>query len=97
MWQLTIMYRYVNKKIAGIIIIGSNDGDFIPNVCQLVFLAGSGPGTTMDCKFTIIDDNLVEVIENFYVFATVTSGMASFASHEDEASIHIIDNDGKKF
>ena len=73
----------------------SNERDFSPNTCTLVFPAGSGPGTTMDCTFAINDDNLVEDSEDIDVLATITSGMASFALGQDIGTINIIDNDGK--
>ncbi len=72
--------------------------DFTPNTCTLVFPAGSGPGTAMDCTFAINDDNEVEsTIETINLVASEDSGgVASFAPGRSTATINIVDNDGKK-
>ena len=48
----------------------------------------------MDCTFAINDDDLVEGTENIYILATITTGVASFASGQNMAAINIVDNDG---
>ena len=62
--------------------------DYTPTTVVLTFIAGDGPGTTLNFSIPIVDDSLVEERENFNV--ELSSGEFS-----DTATFQITDNDGE--
>lgn len=72
--------------------------DYDPNPLSgtLVFSAGSGPGSILRDNVTIIDENLVEVDEDFLLSVSLTNpgDPAGFVAGRDTATALILNDDG---
>ena len=77
--------------------IHAADVDYDPNPFPgvLIFPEESRPGTILRDNITIVDDNIVEMTEDFWLSAFVTnpSDPATFVERRDTATGHIIDED----
>ena len=62
----------------------------------IVFGAGSVEGDTMCINIEIINDNMVEITEQFFVNAASTSPDVIFNRGGNQVSVSIIDDDGNK-
>ena len=62
---------------------------------MLIFPEGSEPGDTLRDNVTIVDDNIVEMTEDFWLSAFITnpSDPAAFVDGRDTATGFIIDDD----
>ena len=52
--------------------------DYAANTCDLLFVAGSVPGTSRSCHIDIIDDQIAEYDEPFFVRAFSSDPRATF-------------------
>jgi len=67
--------------------------DYVSVQMELIFTAGSGPGTTMSVEVTIIDDTVEEETETFVGGLSITASQSIVVSPGNVA-VNIIDNDG---
>ncbi len=73
--------------------------DYDPDSASVFFIAGQGPGATQSFSFDIIDDNLVEFLESFFVQGDVSTAPfpSNFSNGQDTdtVTVDIADNDGR--
>ena len=70
--------------------------DFTPQVCTLVFPAGSSAGTSMNCEITVNDDSIVENTESIPIVGNIQDqGEFTDGTSQTNSQVDLIDNDGE--
>ena len=93
-------FEFTNKQhlITSIcaLVLPTEGDDYTPDISVLTFTAGDGPGSSQSSNIAIIDDNLVELIEDFSVEGSLTEATAQFSNGLTNAmaSIDILSEDG---